>query len=242
MRRRIHAVTRYLTGQPGEIGIVLRNRRTGATWENEDAHTDMPAASTVKLAMVTDLLLRYRAGSITLSATDWILIDEALHESSDVAADQLWFAFEDGSFLQRIRRFGMLTASFTSNPPYWGYMYCSATDLDNLMDYVLDDLPASDRHFILAHLRHVAPDQQWGVWGAGRREDPGDKDGWEDDDGVWVVNTVGFAGPHERYTLAIMDDLEGEADFHQGTTTVDEVASLLFRGHFGPVPTVEATP
>ncbi len=208
MQQRIRRVRRHLAGQPGQIGVVLHDRKTGATWENANARTDLPAASTVKLAMVTDLLLRRRSGTIGLGGYDWELIGSVLSASSDTAADQLWFSFEDASFLQRIQHFGMHTASFTSSH----------------------------------RMRRVAPIQQWGVWGAGPDHDPGNKDGWEDDGGVWVVNTVGFAGPRARYTLAIMDDLGGAGDFHQGTTTLDQIAALLFRGHYGPVPTVKATP
>ena len=40
-----------------------------------------------------------------------------------------------------------------------------------------------------------------------------------------------------------MDNLDGGAgDFHVGSTTLSEVASILFRGHLGPAPTAEATP
>ena len=43
--------------------------------------------------------------------------------------------------------------------------------------------------------------------GAGPENHPGNKNGWEDDSGTWITNTVGFAGPHARYTLAIMYDM-----------------------------------
>jgi hypothetical protein len=242
MQQRIRAVEQYLATQPGEIGIVLHDRVTGATWENSAASTALPAASTIKLAMMADLMLRSRDGSIDLGSDDWDLIYNALHSSSDTAADQLWSAFEDSSFLSRIQAFGMNDASFSATPAYWGYMYCSAEDLSNLMNYVLDKLPASNRDYIVSQLRHVAPIQQWGVWGAGQANEPGNKDGWEDDNGVWFVNTVGFAGPNERYTLAIMDDLKGAGDFHEGSDTLSQVASLLFQGRYGPAPVAEATP
>jgi hypothetical protein len=241
MRQRIRRVERYLASQPGQIGVVLHDRKTGATWENANAGADFPAASTIKLAMITDLLLRRRSGTVALGSYDFDLIDDVLSSSSDTAADQLWFSFEDASFLGRIHGFGMHTASFTTSA-YWGFMYCSARDLDNLMNYVLTKIPAADRYFITHRMRHVAPIQQWGVWGAGPDYDPGNKDGWEDDGGVWVTDTVGFAGPNARYTLAIMDDLGGAGDFHQGTTTLNQISALLFRGHYGPVPTVVATP
>jgi hypothetical protein len=241
MAQRIRQAERYAAGRPGTIGIVLHNRQTGATWRNRYAHTDFPAASTIKLAMVADVMLRADAGQISLDGYDWNLIYNILHESSDIAGDGLWFAFEDGSFLGRIERMGMRTASFTQSQPYWGYMDCSAQDLDNLMNFVLDKMPARNRDYIVDHLRRVATIEQWGVWGAGRALKAGNKDGWEDDGGVWITNTVGFAGPHERYTLAIMDDLGG-GTFHGGSNTLTQISSLLFRGHHAPQPRAQATP
>ncbi len=242
MQQRISEVERYLATQPGHIGIVLHDRTSRATWQNGDAATDFPAASTIKLAMVADLMLRSRSGSIQLDGGDWGLIDDILSESSDTAADSLWSRFEGASFLSRIQAFGMTGAYFTASPAYWGFMYCSAQDLDNLMNFILNDAPATVSSYITSRMRRVAPIQQWGLWGAGPASQPGNKDGWEDDSGVWVVNTVGFAGSRARFSLAVMDDLEGAADFHQGTETLNQISSLLFQGHYGPEPTIEATP
>ncbi len=239
---RIHQAEHYAAAQPGTIGIVLHDRATGATWRNASGRTDFPAASTIKLAMVADVMLRADRGQIMLDPADWSLIYSILHESSDVAGDQLWFSFEDASFLGRIQRFGMRTASFSQSPAYWGYMYCSPQDLDNLMNYILGKLPARNRDYIVDHLRHVAQIQQWGVWGAGRADKPGNKDGWEDNGEVWITNTVGFAGPRERYTLAIMYALSGGETFHEGSNALTQISALLFHGHHAPQPLAEATP
>jgi hypothetical protein len=242
MQHRITEVKHYLAHQPGEIGVELHDRDTGASWGNKDADTDFPAASTIKLAIITDLMRRQNTGSLALSSADWGLINEILYNSDDAAGDQLWFAYENGSFLQRVRRFGMRSAYFSGSPPYWGFMYCSAHDLDSLMDYDLDRLPAHERNYIVYRMRRVGHIEQWGVWGAGSDNHPGNKDGWENEGSDWITNTVGFAGPDERYTLSIMDNLGGAGDFHVGSTTLSEVASILFRGHLGPAPTAEATP
>jgi hypothetical protein len=242
MSERIRQAERYAAGRPGTIGIVLHNRLTGGTWRNRYARMDFPAASTIKLAMVADVMLRNDAGQLALGSYDWNLIYNILHESSDVAGDSLWFAFEDASFLGRIRQFGMRSTSFSSSTAYWGYMYTSPADLDNLMNFILSKMPARNRDYIVGHLRHVATIQQWGVWGAGREDRPGNKDGWEDNGDVWITNTVGFAGPHERYTLAIMDDVGGGETFHYGSNTLTQIASLLFNGHYAPQPRAVATP
>src|SRR5262249_59881754 len=107
MRRRIRAAQRYLARQPGRIGLVLHDRVAGATWRNAYARAAFPAASTMKLAMVTDLLVRARTGRITLGHGDRTLIRDALHSSSDAAADRLWLPFEDGRFLRRLAPVGI---------------------------------------------------------------------------------------------------------------------------------------
>ena len=181
---------------PGSIGIVIYDRKNGATWQNVNADVAYPAASTMKLAMMTDILLRSDAGSISLTSADRQAMFEALYTSNDDDANYLWDKYEDGSFLNRIRAFGMGDARFTSSVPNWGFMYCTAQDLDNLINYVLKQTPANVRDYLVYRLQHVsALDQQWGVWGAGPENHPGNKDGWEQDGNLWITNTVGFAGP-----------------------------------------------
>ena len=60
--------------------------------------------------------------------------------------------------------------------------------------------------------------------------------------GIWTVNTVGFAGQHARYTLAIMNHLGGETGFPAGANTLTQVAAILFQGRQTPAPDVSATP
>ena len=57
-----------------------------------------------------------------------------------------------------------------------------------------------------------------------------------------ITNTVGFAGPRERYTLAIMYALSGGETFHEGSNALTQISALLFHGHHAPQPLAEATP
>jgi hypothetical protein len=247
MRQRIVSTERYLQTAPGEIGVEIHDRMTGATWQNAGAQQQFPTGSTSKLAMAADLLQRNETGAIQLSSDDWSQLGDMLNWSSDTAADTLWSEYEDDSFLGRIEQFGMQGAEFSEEPGYWGYMYCTASDLNNLMDYILTHAPASTRGYLVNQMTNVAPVQQWGVWGAGPENHPGDKDGWEDDGGTWITDTVGFAGPGERYTLSVMDDLngygsDGDSGFTVGSNTLTQIASMLFQGHDTAEPTVQATP
>jgi hypothetical protein len=235
MQRRIAAAEAYQRGRPGVTGIVVRDRVTGAVWRNGYATTMIWTASTIKLAMTVDLFLRDRAGSIALSAADRELIRRMLHSSDDDAADTLWFRYAGADHLAFNRdfpRYGMVSLQpqrgFTSYYPYWGFQKCTAADLDRLINYVLGSLPADLRGYIVGQLRTVDPDQQWGVWGAGPAQHPGNKDGWSLEQGGWVMNSVGFAGPGERYTLAVMNSLRGEGGYADGQRTDTRIAALLF--------------
>jgi hypothetical protein len=238
-QRRIAAVQKYLATRPGTVGVVLHDQQTGAAWHNEHAEDPTWTASTIKLAMVVDLFTRDHAGEITLTAEDRTLITAMLHASDDNAADELWYRYAGGNhmaFNDNFPAYGLTTLQpqkgFAEYYPYWGFQKCTPEDLDRLIHYVLTDLPDADRTYILEQMRAVDPNQQWGVWGAGPAARPGNKNGWSEEQGGWVTNTVGFVGPDQRYTLAVMNNLRGEGGYDAGRETVTKVSSLLFLGRF----------
>ncbi|MFC4858434.1 tat pathway signal sequence [Actinophytocola glycyrrhizae] len=238
-QRRIVAVQEYLADRPGTTGVVLHDQQTGAVWHNDHATDPTWTASTIKLAMVVDLFTRDRAGEITLTADDRALIEAMLNSSDNDAADALWYRYAGAdhmSFNENFPAYGMTSLvpqkGYTEFYPYWGFQKCTPEDLDRLIHHVLTDLPEPDRSYILGEMRSVAPNQQWGVWGAGADAAPGNKNGWSEEDGGWVMNSVGFVGPGERYTLAEMNNLGGEGGYDVGRETVTHVAELLFAGRF----------
>ncbi|HEY0803750.1 MAG TPA: tat pathway signal sequence [Pseudonocardiaceae bacterium] len=236
-QRRFAAVQAYIATRPGTVGIVVRDRQSGAVWRNQYADTLVWTASTIKLAMTVDLFLRDRAGTITLSATDRSLIQRMLHSSDDNAADSLWFKYSGSNHLtfnNDFPRYGMTSlqpkSGYTKFYPYWGFQKCTPDDLDRLVSYVLAQLPVNTRDYIVGQLEQVDPDQQWGVWGAGAAAHPGNKDGWSLEDTGWVMNTVGWVGPGQRYTLAVMNSLNGQGGYNEGQATDSHIAQLLFTG------------
>jgi hypothetical protein len=246
MRQRIAAVERYVKHRPGMIGIVLRDRSTGAVWRNGYAGSRIYMASTSKLAMAVALLLQDRAGVIHLSPADRAVMYQMLHVSSDNAADDLWFKYGARFFTSYFPRIGLTGARYLHQAgvtgAYWGEMTCTANDESRVINYVLNRLPAPLRDYLVYQLRHVAPVQHFGVWGAGPANQPGNKDGWSVEKPGWIVDSTGFAGAGERYTLAIMNSLDGEGGYRAGTETVTQVAAVLFRGHRVAAPHTRATP
>ena len=228
-QRRLEAAEDYAETRPGTVGFVLRDRKTGAIWRNGHANDLTWTASTIKLAMVVNLLERHRTGKIELSEDDRTLMSAMLHTSDDDAADTLWKRYDGTTFNTAFARYGMtgLVAQkgYSAEFPYWGFEKCTANDLDRLINYVLDSLPAEDRAYVVEQMRDVGPPQQWGVWGP----DSGAKNGWSEEDGGWVMNSVGFVGQDERHTLAVMNDLKGEGAYDEGRATDTEITRILFR-------------
>ncbi len=104
----------------GSMASSFMTGLPGSPWHNGNARTGYPAASTIKLAMMTDLLLRNQPGAadpIHLTGADWSAMFGALYTSNDHDADLLWDRYEDASFIDRIRAFGMTSTHFTTGVP-----------------------------------------------------------------------------------------------------------------------------
>lgn len=225
-------LTGYLGGVPGTVGLVVRDTVTGSSWQAGDPTHAAWTASTIKLAIATNLLERSRAGTITLVAGDRENMHKMLIDSDNDATDALWEKFDGVAMIQQFKqRYGMATLAVVSGyRAYWRHLQCSATDLAAVMGYALAKLPAPDRTQLVGWLKTAAGVQQWGVWAAGA--DAGHKPGWafkpEDNPDHWVVHSVGFAGQGERYVVAVTYDQPKGRSAKQGAQVISDVVSLAF--------------
>ncbi|GAA4415906.1 serine hydrolase [Actinokineospora soli] len=238
-QRRFAAAQAYVDARPGSTALVVRDRDGDVVWRNEHAGDMVWTASTIKLAMAADLLVRDRAGEIALSAADRAAMDAMLFDSDDKAATELWMRYSGPDHTAFNDHFpGLGLVSLRPQPgygrvyPYWGFQKTTADDLDRLLQHVLGSLDPRDRAYLVDRMRAVAPAQQWGLWGAGPSAEPGNKNGWADEDGGWVMHSIGFVGPDERFTAVILNDLRGEGGYAEGKETTTEAARLLFSGRF----------
>ncbi|MFV8175370.1 tat pathway signal sequence [Mycolicibacterium peregrinum] len=234
---RLAAADAYLATRPGTVGYVLRDRTTGAVYRNAHAGEQVWTASTIKLGMVVDLLTRQRAGTVTLTDSDRALMAAMLHSSDDDAADTLWSRYSGAdhqAFNADFPAYGLTglqpQRGFSKTFPYWGFQKATPEDLDRLMIYTLTSLTPAETADIVDALQHVDTNQQWGVWGAGAAMKPGNKDGWSLEQGGWVVNSLGFAGPQQRYTLAIMNALGDQGGYDDGVQTTTHLSEVLLAG------------
>ena len=251
--RAVDDLVAHVPGAQGHLAVVVTDRDSGATWTAGDADRPGWTASTIKLAIAADLLARARSGSITLTSADHHDIATMLNFSDEAASDRLWRAYGGDEMLDRFRTdYGMHTLSFVpgfTRATYWGFLKTSTADLATLARHVLDgSYPGADprdRAQLVAAMRGVAANQRWGVWSAGADQRPGVKDGWSfesDSYGKhWVTDTVGFAGPAERWVVAVGYQVDPAGSLADGVHTVSDAVALLF-GRPVPAPVVVPEP
>ncbi|MGI5132690.1 tat pathway signal sequence [Pseudonocardia sp. CA-107938] len=249
----VHQLVVHVPGAQAHLAVVVTDRESGATWTAGDADRPGWTASTIKLAIAADLLARDRSGTISLSSADRHDIATMLNFSDEAASDRLWRAYGGDAMLDRFRTdYGMRTLAFVpgfTRTTYWGFLKTSTADLATLARHVLDgDYPGADprdRTLLVAALRGVATNQQWGVWAAGADQRPGVKDGWSFEADAygrhWVTDTVGFAGPAERYVVAVGYQVDPAGSLADGVHTVSDAVALLF-GRPVPAPVVVPEP
>ncbi|MFK3982704.1 hypothetical protein ACI2K4_20295 [Micromonospora sp. NPDC050397] len=231
---RFTAVSALVDKKPGQLGVEVRDRRTGAVFRIGATDHRYWTGSTIKLAMITTVLERARSGQVTLSDADRRNIADMLSFSSDDAADEIWTKYgRDGMVAGFGSKYGMSKLAFAGSARYWGFMKCTPTDLAALMTYALGKLGPEDRSYLVGAMRQTDSIQHWGVWAAGAAQRPGNKNGWsvERDGGRdhWLTSSVGFAGPDERYVVAMMYDMPpGKDSLNLGAQTLSDIAALLF--------------
>jgi len=241
---RLAAAAAVTGAAPGQLGVVVLDRRTGRRWQTGDVDHLYWTGSTIKLGLVATALEESRSGVRQLSDTDTQRIGDILSFSSDDAADALWREYGRAALLSRFRsRYGMAHATYVDGfDQYWGFVKCTPGDLVTLMNYLLEKLEPADRDLVVTGMRQTDDIQHWGVWSAGQANDPGNKNGWsvEQDDGQdhWLTSSVGFAGDDERYVVAEMYSMPpGQDSLERGAQTLSDIAAVLF-GRVTPAPAV----
>jgi hypothetical protein len=247
-QRRFDAAANLVRSKPGSLGLVVRDRQTGAVWRTGTPGHVMWTSSTIKLAIAVSVLERGRSGQVPLDATAREQIAAMFSVSDNDAADALWKRYGRDAMVPRFQQvYGMTGLTFVpGSPRYWGFMKASAEDLQRLMSYVLDKLDPADRDYIVGAMRGVGKIQQWGVWSAGPPARPGTKNGWsiESDPGGkhWCTSAVGFAGPEARYVVAVMYHLPpGSGTIDAGVHAVSDAVATIF-GAPTPAPVTVPDP
>ncbi len=218
----------------GHLGIIVRDRKTGAEWRAGEVDHATWTGATIKLAMAANILERGRSGEVKLDTATRRNIADMLDTSSDPATDTLWDRFGKDAFVPWFQqRYGMTNLQFPAGVAHrWNQLKGTPDDLIHLMTYVFDRADPADRDYLTAAMRRAGRIQHWGVWAAGTDKQPGTKNGWslrtDDNARHWVTHSVGFAGPDAQYAVVIMFDQPPGATIATGVHTVSDVVATVF--------------
>jgi beta-lactamase family protein len=227
---RLKRVNAYLATRPGYTGLAVSDGWRDRVWRNKYADRPVYAASTAKLAIALDILMRRHRGEVRLSTNDWRGLYAALVASDNGAANRLWRRYGGASMVARWPAYGMTDTGFVPGlARHWGAMKTTAADLRRLVRFVAREAPAEVRQYLIARMRGVAGNQQWGVWSAGSGWVRGNKNGWFRYRAGWVINSAGFVGRRQRYLVAVMADQRSRGTYASGVETVSQVNRILFR-------------
>ncbi|WP_116244255.1 serine hydrolase [Nocardiopsis sp. FIRDI 009] len=212
--------------------IAVQDLRTGTTFSHA-AHERFPTASTVKLTILTMLLLRADERGTGLTASEYARAERMIRYSDNGVTDGLYarLGFTEG-FEE-----GARTLGFTETEPHprgvWGATRTTASDQIRLLRALYTDtspLAEEDRAYVRGLMESVAPEQAWGISAAaGPGDTVGLKNGWvprQSNGGLWNINSVGYvAGPDREYLIAVLSD--DHPGYVGGVDLVEELVSVV---------------
>jgi beta-lactamase class A len=211
------------------VSVAVLNTATGKSY-NYGKTSGMWTASVYKL-FILEVLLRNGG----LSSYEMANATQAIENSDNVAGYNLFLAAGGNAGLSN--GFGALGLKHTvpgaSDPTF---TRTSAADCLTLLRHLVQKGPLSKqaRSYALGLMQHVESDQRWGVGVvADKGDDFANKNGWlslddsngpgEDDNGLWVVNSVGVMRVHGQLVLmAVLS--EHNNDMASGVHLIQRIA------------------
>ncbi|HEU5286901.1 MAG TPA: serine hydrolase, partial [Candidatus Limnocylindria bacterium] len=221
----------YARSRPPTWGVAAIVPSRGIVYA-ENADTQVPTASIVKVLVLLTVLEQARQDHRPASDTELALLWPMITESDNDATSQLWEDIGRGQAVASYLR-GIGVSGFTPDPATsWGVSFVSARAMATTLGKLLagEILDAPSRTLALRMLDGVVPQQRWGVT-AGTSSEAGDrvgvKNGWYPGEEGWRVNSVGVVRPAGAapYALAIVTD--GRATMREGIETIEGIAGPM---------------
>lgn len=196
----------------GAVSLAVRDVTTGTEFAF-GAHGGMWTASVYKLLVLETLVMERQDSGSWFSSGELDEITRMIDQSDNVAGYDLYLdAGGNSALAEGARRLGMRHTVIGATDPTFTTM--SGRDGLAMLACLVGPGPLQPRSraFVLHLMRDVESDQRWGV---GVLADPGsvlaNKNGWlnvdngngpgEDDDGLWVTDSVGIVRYHGQKLL-----------------------------------------
>lgn len=216
---------RALTNYDGNASIAVYSQKDNAVY----SYTNNPnvksyyTASTCKVAVLT-LLLHQRNGNLTDEEKN--LATSMIEESDNDATDSL--VSDLGGSAQLDNLYHDLKMNHTKSDIHWGLTETVPSDQLKLLNnifYPSDYLSDSSRKYIQSLMGNIDDSQDWGVSAGSNTFYL--KNGWlQDDDGSWMINSIGFIPNPDSsndYTIAVYTN--ENSSMEDGEDAIQSLAS-----------------
>jgi hypothetical protein len=189
-------------------------------------------ASIAKVDILATALYEAQEHGTTLSATQQELATEAIEESDNDAAEDLW---EDDGGNAGIAAFNAkvgMTQTILDPEGAWGLYESTARDQIRLLEHVVlpnHVLSYASRAYELALMHRIDPEQDWGVSaGVLSPATVALKNGWLPVGPGWEINSIGaVTGRYRDYLIAVLTSDDPSMEY--GVETIEGISALVWK-------------
>jgi hypothetical protein len=231
----VAAVAPVQSPEPSGTTADAVARGSAGSWAVGDVDRPVPTASLVKLYLAEGVLAAARTAGTALPAEDLARIDAALTSSDDLAASELWVAYDGPAVLADVvARYDLQgTSTPTPDPGAWGETLTTASDLARFLTELPDRAHPDAAELLLGALSRATPagadgfDQSFGLLGPGRSAGTAAKQGWMVLDGQRYLHSIGVVD--DRVVVVLATFPVDVVDWPAARAAVDAAAAALSR-------------
>lgn len=239
------AVSSLTTSDDDHVSVAVENLGTGAS-ASYNVSNKYVTASIVKLDILCTLLYQAQLGNHSPSDSELSLTTTMIENSNNDAAQRL---FEDEGGAPAItaanKVFGLTDTAVEKNSLdeagySWGDTTTTVLDQLQLLRQVFTAdsvLTPANRSYIKSLMKHVEPDQRWGISAAADDPSPSGSDymlknGWlpRRGTGLWEINSIGevqYQG--QQYLVAVLSN--SNKTMESGISIVQQLAKSSVDAH-----------
>jgi hypothetical protein len=225
------AMRAFLASRAGDITAGVYNVKTGRLFLYRPG-VECDDASIAKVDILATALYEAQQQGTTLTATEQELATEAIEESDNDAAQELW---EDDGGNAAIAAFNArvgMTQTILDPQGAWGLYQSTARDQIRLLQHVALPNPVLttvQRSYELTLMHNIDPAQAWGVSaGVLPPATVALKNGWLPVGPGWEINSVGaVTGRYRDYLIAVLSS--DDPSMAYGVQTIEGISQLVWK-------------